>query len=435
MIRPGIPQIAVDRPELSGNTIRFRLHVPRPFRKYFLNDVSYVQYDGIDLKKVNNSLLAIPVISMIAPIAWAIGADIHAAELDASYLRCLAKVKDAYRSVHTNFSFSGDISAEKVIPNKFDGDRTGLLFSGGVDSLTSYLRHRDLKPDFISIWGLPDIPPFEERFWDRMWTDIRSLADLDGITTFQVKTDMFRNINHELLTRQFGTGWFVGVAFGLFMLGLCAPVTAVRQIKTILIASSYTKDYKGSSGSHPLIDNHVSWAGVKVIHDGFELSRQQKLNYLCKEQNAGYLSHLRVCWDSALKTNCGDCEKCMRTIVGLVIEGIDPNNCNFHVGRKTLPLIRDCFRKGRIALSESQNFMWRDLQKHIPDQINDDIYGSREFLEWLKEYDLSQYRVLKLNKFLWEVQRLYRYKRTNAPSGLRKLKCYYYIALDKLGLI
>ncbi len=435
MIRPGIPQIAVDRPELSGNTIRFRLHVSRPLRKYFLNDASYVQYDGIDLKKVDNSLLAIPVLSMIAPIAWAVGVNIHAAELDASYLQCLAKVKDAYRSVHTNFSFSGDISAEKVIPNRFDGGRTGLLFSGGVDSLTSYLRHKNLKPDFISIWGLPDIPPFEERFWDRMWTDIRALADLDGITTFQVKTDMFRNINHELLTRQFGTGWFVGVAFGLFMLGLCAPVTAVRQIKTIIIASSYTDDFKGRYGSHPLIDNNVSWADVKVIHDGFELSRQQKLNYLCKEQNARYLSHLRVCWDSALKTNCGDCEKCMRTIVGLVIEGIDPNNCNFQVDRKTLPLIKDCFRKGRIALNEGPSFMWRDLQKHIPDHINEDIYGSREFLKWLKEYDLSQYRENKLNKFLWEVQRLYRYKRTNVPSGLRKLKCYYYIALDKLGLI
>ena len=435
MTRPGVPQIAVDRPELFGNTIRFRLHVSRPLRKYFLNDVSYVQYDGIDLKKVNNSLLAIPVLSMIAPIAWAVGADIHVAELDASYLQCLAKVKDVYRSVHTNFSFSGDISAEKVITNKFGGGRTGMLFSGGVDSLTSYLRHRDSKPAFISIWGLPDIPPFEERFWDRMWTDIRSLADLDGITAFQVKTDMFRNINHELLTRQFGTGWFVGVAFGLFMLGLCAPVTAVRQIKTIIIASSYTDDFKGRYGSHPLIDNNVSWADVKVIHDGFELSRQQKVNYLCKAQNARYLSHLRVCWDSALKTNCGDCEKCMRTIVGLVIKGIDPNNCNFQVDRKTLPLIRDCFRKGRIALNEGQSFMWRDLQKHIPDQIDEDIYGSREFLAWLKGYDLSQYRVHKLSKLIWEARRLYRYKRTNAPSGLRKLKCYYYIALDRLRLI
>jgi hypothetical protein len=125
----------------------------------------------------------------------------------------------------------------------------------------------------------------------------------------------------------------------------------------------------------------------------------------------------------------------MRTIVGLVIEGIDPNNCNFHVDRKTLPLIRDCFRKGRIALNEGQSFMWRDLQKHIPDQIDEDIYGSREFLAWLKGYDLSQYRVHKLSKLIWEARRLYRYKRTNAPSGLRKLKCYYYIALDKLGLI
>jgi hypothetical protein len=435
MVRTGIPQIAVDSPELSGNTIRFRLHVARPLRKYFLNDVSYVQYDGIDLKKVDNSVLAIPVLSMLAPIAWAVGADIHAVELDASFLKSMAKVKDVYRGVHTNFSFSGDISAGKVIPNRFKGDRTGLLFSGGVDSLTSYLRNRDLKPDFISIWGLPDIPPFEEKFWDRMWSDIMFLANLDGINTFQVKTDMFRNINHELLTRQFGTGWFVGAAFALFMLGLCAPVTAIRGIGTVIIASSYTEDFKGRYGSHPSIDNNVSWADVRVVHDGFELSRQQKLNYLCKEQNARYLSHLRVCWDSALSTNCGDCEKCMRTIVGLVIEGADPNNCNFHVDGKTLPLIKDCFLKGRVELDEGPDFMWIDLQKHIPDQINKDIYGSKEFLEWLKEYDLSQYKVNKLSKFIWDARRLYRYKRTNVPSGLRKLKSYYYIALDKLGFM
>ena len=435
LTRANIPQITVDTPQLIENTIRFRLHVSRTLRKYFLNDVSYVQYDGIDLKKVNNSILAIPIFTLIAPITWAVGANIYVAELDASFFQSMAKVKDVYRKFNPNFSFSGDISADKVIPNEFGGNRTGMLFSGGVDSLASYLRHKDLKPDFISVWGLPDIPPFEKRFWDTMWTDIRTLASLDDVTTIQVKTDMFRNINQELLTTEFGLDWFVEVAFGLFLLGLCAPVTAVRQINTVVIASSYTKEFKRSAGSDPLIDDNVSWSDVRVIHDAFELSRQQKLQYLCTEQNAGYLSHLRVCWDSALKTNCGDCEKCMRTIVGLVIKGRDPNNCNFHVDQKTFHIIRDCFLKGRIELSESQAFMWKDLQRHIPGEIKEDIYSSRKFLAWLKEYDLSQYRVNKLNKFIRDVRRMYRYKRTKTPSGLRKLKCYFYITLSRLKLI
>jgi len=437
VIRPSISQIAVDRPELFGDTIRFRLHVPKPLRKYFLSDISYVKYDGIDLKKVDKSILAIPMLSILIPIAWAVGADIHVAELDASYLQCLAKVKDAYKRFLPNFSFSGIISAEKVISNQFGGNRTGLLFSGGVDSLTSYLRHQDLKPDFISIWGLPDIPHFEDRFWHRMWTDICSLASLDGITAFQVKTNMYRNINHELLSREFGVSWFTDASFSLFMLSLCAPLTAIREIGTIIIAASGSEDYKGQSGygSHPSIDNNISWADTRVIHDGFELPRQQKLEFLCKGQNDRYLSHLRVCWDSALETNCGDCEKCMRTIVGLVIEGADPNKCNFQVDNKTFPFIRDCFNKGIIALPEAQLYYWRGMQKHIPEHINQDIYGSRQFLEWLREYDLSQYKVNKLNKLIWDARRLYRYKRTTTPSILRKLKCYYYIALDKLGLI
>jgi len=424
-------KISVDSPNVFDNRVQFKLHVPKSLRKYFLNDASYVQYDSIDLKKVDRSILVIPMLSIIIPIAWAVGADVHVVELDASYLQCLAKVKDAYRRYLPNFSFSGIISANKLISNQFDGKRNGMLFSGGVDSLTSYLRHRDLKPDFISIWGLPDLPHFEERFWYRMWTDIRALASLDGLTAFQVKTDMYRNINHELLSREFGVRWFTDASFALFMLSLCAPVTAIREIGTIFIASSATEDYKGCSGygSHPSIDNNISWADTRVIHDGFELSRQQKLEFLCKGQNDRYLSHLRVCWDSALKTNCGDCEKCIRTIVGLVIEGTDPNKCNFRVDDKTFPFIKDCFNKGKIRLPEEQLYYWRDMQKHIPEHINQDIYGSRKFMEWLKEYDLLQYKVNKLNKLIWDARRLYRYKRTTAPSILRKLKCYYYIRL------
>ncbi|MBM3156491.1 MAG: hypothetical protein FJ004_04315 [Chloroflexi bacterium] len=432
-----IKKISVDSPHVLGNKIQFKIHVSKPLRKYFLSDVSYAQYDGIDLNKVDSSIIAIPMLSILIPIAWAAGADVHVAELDASYLQCLEKVKDAYKRYLPGFSFSGSITAGKVTSNRFGGKRNAMLFSGGVDSMTSYLRNRDLKPDFISIWGLPDIPHFEDRFWHRMWADIRSLASLDGLAAFQVKTDMYRNINHELLSREFGVSWFTDASFSLFMLSLCAPVTAVREIGTIIIAASGSEDYKGKSGygSHPSIDNNISWADTKVLHDAFELTRQQKVEFLCKGQNERYLSHLRVCWDSALETNCGDCEKCIRTIVSLVIEGADPNKCNFRVDDKTFPFIRDCFSKGVISLPEGQLHYWKGMQKRIPAHISNDIYGSRKFLEWLRGFDLSQYRVNKFNKLIWDVRRLLSYKRNTAPSALRKLKAYFYIALDKLKLI
>lgn len=43
----------------------------------------------------------------------------------------------------------------------------GLLFSGGVDSLASYIRHREKKPNLIMIWGA-DIPISQEGFWRKL---------------------------------------------------------------------------------------------------------------------------------------------------------------------------------------------------------------------------------------------------------------------------
>jgi hypothetical protein len=422
---------------LSDNKVQFKLHIPKPIRKYFLEDTTYVQYDKrIDVGNIDNSILAIPMVSVIAPIAWAVGADVSVLELDSTYLSSLAKVRDVYRSFHPNFSFSGDIRAEKAVTHIFGKKKSaGMLFSGGVDSLTSYLRHKKERPDLISIWGVPDIPPFEEKFWGRMWSDISNLAKRDGLEAFQIKTDAFRNTNHELLRSDFGSNWWGGVTGGLFLLGMCAPVTATRGTETIIIASSYTEDFKEGSGFHPWIDHNLSWADVAVVHDGYELSRQQKLKYLSQGENLRYLAQLRVCWDSALKTNCGKCEKCLRTITGLVVEGVDPDNCNFDIDEKTFPLLKSCFTEGKFEAGAGHVFMWSDIQKHIPERIDTDIRGSREFLTWLKGFDLSKYRTNRLRHFLWTACLAYSNKRIKPLSIQRKLKCYCYKALARLKLI
>lgn len=424
-------QINIDELKISDNRVDFQLRVSKSLKRYFLKDNCYVQYDStLDLRNVEHSILYIPMLAMTAPIAWAVGAEVNVPKLDAAYLRSLAQVKGVFKDSDLNFSFSGEIYPGEAVTNEFGGKRFGMLFSGGVDSLTSYLRHKNNKPDLFSIWGVPDIPPFENKFWSTMWAEISDLADRDTIRAFQIKTDMFRNINRELLNKEFGISWWGDVTGGLFLLGMCAPVTAIRGIGTVIIASSYTQDFQKALGFHPSIDKNVSWADVTVLHDGYKMSRQQKVQYLCRNENIGYLSHLRVCWESAWRTNCGNCEKCFRTIVGLVLEGVDPNKCNFDTNTKTLPYIRDCFRKGKIALTEGGLFMWRDIQKHIPEHINTDIRGSHEFLAWLREYDLSQYRVNRLRKSLWQAYHFYRNKRIKAPAIKRKIRCYYYILLN-----
>ena len=139
--------------------------------------------------------------------------------------------------------------------------------------------------------------------------------------------------------------WWGSVSHGLTLLGLVAPLTALKKIKTVIIAATHTKDFKEPWGSHPLIDNNIRWADVRVIHDGYELSRQKKIRYYIIRY-PHYLPYLRVCYFSRNNYNCGYCEKCLRTIIALILEGINPTRtCNFNVNinARFFNYVKDCF--------------------------------------------------------------------------------------------
>ena len=62
---------------IYGNKLVFKLDYSKPLRKYFVQKTFFVEYDRqLDISNVDESILVIPVISMIAPVAWAVGADV-----------------------------------------------------------------------------------------------------------------------------------------------------------------------------------------------------------------------------------------------------------------------------------------------------------------------------------------------------------------------
>ena len=86
------------------------------------------------------------------------------------------------------------------------------------------------------------------------------------------------------------------------------------------IPSSYTAATYPKWGTHPSLDHLLSSETLKFVHHGTEANRVRKLELIahCPES----YSRLRVCWiqDIGLK-NCGECEKCVRTLVALDILG------------------------------------------------------------------------------------------------------------------
>ncbi|HBD09642.1 MAG TPA: hypothetical protein DCZ69_15425 [Syntrophobacteraceae bacterium] len=420
----------------NGNEVSYRLSYSRPVKKYLLDESFFVRYDSqVETASVPQSILAIPVVSMIAPIAWAIGADIEIDALDETYLRSLDKVRTLLKGWYPRFSTSGTLNVRSAVRNHFGGDRTGLLFSSGLDSLASYSMHKDEKPDLIP--GCARDPRLHEgEKWACVTAAAQWLSRRDGVSALPVKTNL-AYVNDPLLSLEFGvSSWYANVTHGLLLLSVCAPITAARGISRLLIASGTPPDRLEPWGSHPAIDNSVSWARVIATHDALDMSRQEKIRYMCAKDRE-CLTQLKVCHFHPL--NCGMCEKCFRTIVGLCIEGIDPRNCGFRVDDKTLNNVKRSIATGRMAASKGEIGDWIDMQRFLAEEPGPDVIGSREFLTWLRNYDFSRYRAGKWrSKLMWarfDLLRLYQLMRAKhmARQNLRYLRysaaCYLHVTL------
>ena len=64
----------------------------------------------------------------------------------------------------------------------------------------------------------------------------------------------------------------------------------------------------------------LSAAGPSVVFDGLDAMRLDKIKYIASSPLA--LRWLRVCWQNlGISYNCGRCEKCLRTMIGLELAG------------------------------------------------------------------------------------------------------------------
>jgi hypothetical protein len=89
------------------------------------------------------------------------------------------------------------------------------------------------------------------------------------------------------------------------------------------IAASGTYDYLRPWGSHPLLDPLWGTESLRFAHDGCEARRTDKIQYIARADVPSVLDNLRVCATDQVTDayNCGKCEKCVRTMIGLHVCG------------------------------------------------------------------------------------------------------------------
>jgi hypothetical protein len=91
-------------------------------------------------------------------------------------------------------------------------------------------------------------------------------------------------------------------------------------------------------GQNPCTDYLLSGDGFAIVHDGAAFSRTEKIAAIAQDPVA--TKAIKVCWEAPdLSTNCGVCEKCVRTRLNFKAVGIDNPSC--FDGELTPQQIRD----------------------------------------------------------------------------------------------
>lgn len=191
------------------------------------------------------------------------------------------------------------------------GPRRACMFSGGLDSFYSALRHHDRLDALVFVLGF-DVP--REELPDLRTTvtaRLRAAAAELGQPLVEVETNL-----HDLSDR-FGSPWgttYHGAA--LATIGhLLRP-----SFGELLVGSTFTYADLFPWGSHPLTDRLLSSDVMRIVHDGAEADRVQKALAVSSSEVA--MRHLRVCWENRDGTyNCGRCPKCLRAQSALHVVG------------------------------------------------------------------------------------------------------------------
>jgi hypothetical protein len=183
---------------------------------------------------------------------------------------------------------------------------TAVFFSGGVDATYSFLQHEDEVTHLVTIHGL-DIPIRDETRFPRVEAQGRAFAARFSKLFVPVGTN----------ARDFGETHRLG--FHLFHGAILAGTALALGFGRTFVGSSSTYGDLVPWGTHPLLDPLWSTEASALVHDGAEAGRAEKLLRIAARPEA--LTSLRVCFENTSETNCGRCEKCLRTMMALRLLG------------------------------------------------------------------------------------------------------------------
>ncbi len=397
-------KIVLDHISIDNNLVKYDFHTNEELKVYFKTDNLFIQYEE-DMTSVPLSILTIPFVNIMAGFSWLTDSMLMVDEIDRTYYDSFKRLKIAYSEQH-HTTFHGIFIPSRIVDNFFDNPtkESMLMFGGGVDCHTSFLRHRETVSIIINIYGwLYNLGDYSEvDVSDANYT--RNFAINMGIKATHVRSNfaaMFdlQCIDKKLCLPKIKTSYWYGILHAMAFLSISAPIAFKKQIPCLIIASSDRCDYQCSSFITTDSEFSFSHQGF-TIHDGYELSRQEKVGELAEYQkNTNTVYQIQAC--SFHDHNCCVCEKCFRTIVELVAENVDPRSFGFKDIEGTLKKhwVNVIYKDVAMWGVSKETFFYSQSIKRMKENYSQYSGELKEFVDWFLNFDFYKAKREGLRKY------------------------------------
>lgn len=378
----------------KGNKIFYKYLVEgeEKFTKIFwMGELFSVEYNE-NIENIPKSILVIPLVCNVLPIAWMNNATISIPELDYTFFKAIKNIKAGYEKMLPKIKFKAKVKVGKKIKNMYQSsNRVASCFSGGIDSFSTMISRLDEKPDLVTIWGA-DVDFENENGWKVVKEFVESVSKEYGLKNVLIRASVRRFIDNSVLEEQYhellGGDWWLVMQHGIGLVGNIAPYAYKYKLNKIYIPSTFTKDEDFVCASNPNIDNELKFGGTTVFHEGYQYTRQDKVKNICDFAKKNKKSiKIRTCFKSLNGDNCCKCPKCYMTLFAILSQGMDPNEFGFEFNDDVLERMKKSLSV-REYLTPIQRLLWRQIQE-------DCITKKEEFkdnykLNWVYDMDFSE---------------------------------------------
>ena len=344
-----------------GSRIDYEYSEPDLLKKYIKKDYLnrdeglYVEIPG-DASGIPEAILSIPFIGMMLTASMLLDLDIHVPVVERTFYDCLQSVRHVYKEMFPASHFNFNVTADSIQEINYESHMKATFFTGGVDATSALIENINLKPILLNIWG-GDVRLTDPSSHQELETYFKQLSEALNLDYAFVKTDgreMWLEMDLDLLLpyhmdSKRNHDWWASIAHILSMTTTIAPFAYLQGIETCYIGSSYVDGTNIFDSNNEKLISAIRFGSTHFEGVDGQIDRLGKTKKIIDFHNStGTNFQLKDCWNRVAGENCSNCEKCYRTIMGIVANGGKPNDFGFTVNNETFQRIKKMLKNSKV---------------------------------------------------------------------------------------